>query len=59
MIIHKCVAGHPRDLEDVKGILLRQRELDLDYIRRWLREFEGLVQGSPLKEFEKILGEIS
>ena len=57
LIIHKCVAGRPRDLEDVKGILLRQRVLDLDYIRRWLREFEGLVQHSPLGEFERVLGE--
>ncbi len=58
LIIHKCVAGRPRDLEDVRGILLRQRKLDLGYIRRWLREFEGLTQHSPLGEFEKVLGEV-
>ena len=57
LIIHKCVAGRPRDLEDVRGILARQRNLDLEYIRRWLREFEGLTQGSPLGRFEEVLGE--
>lgn len=44
LIIHKCVAGRPRDLEDVRGILQRQRsKVDIEYIRRWLGEFAALV----------------
>ncbi len=44
LIIHKCVAGRPRDLEDVRGILQRQQgRVDIPYIRRWLQEFAALV----------------
>lgn len=45
LIIHKCVAGRPRDIEDVERVLLRQRvNLDLRYIREWLREFAEIVE---------------
>lgn len=44
LIIHKCVAGRPRDQEDIEGILARQKlSIDTDYIRRWLAEFAGLI----------------
>ncbi len=44
LIIHKCVAGRPRDLEDVRSILQRQQgRVDVAYIRRWLQEFATLV----------------
>lgn len=45
LIIHKCVAGRARDREDIERILIRQRlNLDLAYIRRWLRDFSPLVE---------------
>jgi predicted nucleotidyltransferase len=44
LIIHKCVAGRGRDLEDVEGILIHYRlKLDLTYIRKWLGEFALLI----------------
>lgn len=44
MVPDKCVAGRPRDLEDVRGILQRQQErVDIPYIRRWLKEFAALL----------------
>jgi predicted nucleotidyltransferase len=50
LIIHKCVAGRPRDLEDIERILVRQElELDLRYIRRWLNAFESLVETHDVK----------
>ena len=54
LIIHKCVAGRPRDLEDVEGILIRQRlRLDLDRIRRWLGALREVVDShDPLSLFE-------
>jgi len=57
LIIHKCVAGRPRDLEDVEGILIRQRlRLDLDLIREWLTQFRSVVYShDPLSLFEKAL----
>ncbi len=59
LIIHKVVAGRPRDLEDVVGVLHRQGEaLDLALIRRWLGEFAALMGDSALPErFEALLRE--
>lgn len=57
LIIHKCVAGRPRDLEDVEGILIRQRlNLNLDTIRKWLEAFRPVVDThDPLALFEQAL----
>jgi hypothetical protein len=38
VVVHKVVAGRPRDLEDVCGILLKNPELDRAYVRHWLTE---------------------
>lgn len=40
LIIHKLFAGRSRDIEDVKGILLKGMRFDQEYIDRWLRELE-------------------
>jgi|Deesub1362B_J571_1020462.scaffolds.fasta_scaffold05994_4 predicted nucleotidyltransferase len=55
LIIHKCVAGPPRDMEDVEGILIRQRmQLDLDLVRGWLAEFREVVDShDPLAFFDE------
>jgi len=42
LIIHKVLAGRPRDLEDVRSVLLKNRTFDLEYVQRWLREFDLL-----------------
>ena len=57
LIIHKCVAGRPRDIEDVERVLLRQRvKLDLRYIRNWLREFADIIDAhDPRAIFEGAL----
>ena len=45
LIIHKCVAGRARDVEDVERILVRQHlALDVRYIRKWLRTFDPIVE---------------
>jgi len=54
LIIHKVVASRPRDLEDVKGVLIKNPEVDREYIRYWLRQFEEAL-GRPLVQiFEKL-----
>jgi len=59
LIIHKIFAGRPRDLEDVRSVLIRNPEVDADYIRQWLRQFDESVEGgSFIKAFEKILSGI-
>ena len=56
VIIHKILAGRPRDLEDVRSIL-RKQSIDVDYIRKWLRQFEEALNAPLLAIFEKILQE--
>jgi hypothetical protein len=49
VIIHKIVAHRPRDLEDLRGILRRTPEMDLRYIRRWLRKMEVVLDRKLLQ----------
>lgn len=58
LIIHKIIAGRPRDLEDIKNILLKNPEFDIDYILKWLREFEDVSQENLCDKFLSILKEI-
>ncbi|BDG59797.1 nucleotidyltransferase [Caldinitratiruptor microaerophilus] len=60
LIIHKCVAGRARDLEDVRSILRRQQgRVDLEYIRLWLKEFAELVpEHDVLRAFEDSLSSL-
>jgi hypothetical protein len=44
LIVHKMIAGRPRDLEDVRSILLRNPGLDRESVRSWLRDFEVAVE---------------
>jgi hypothetical protein len=54
-IIHKAVAGRPRDLPDIEGAITRQRNsLDIAYIRRWLTEFADILADPELlQRFER------
>ena len=54
LIIHKMVAGRPRDLEDVKGILIRNRTYDSNYIEQWLRAFGETLRKDFSREFKSI-----
>jgi hypothetical protein len=55
LIIHKVFAGRPRDLEDVRRILLKQPRIDEDYIRSWLGRFDSVLEEKHfLKTFEDI-----
>ena len=57
VIIHKIFASRPRDLEDVRGIILKNPKLDLTYIRKWLKEFDlsSEAKRNFLITFEQIL----
>jgi predicted nucleotidyltransferase len=58
LILHKLVAGRPRDLDDIRGILIRKQGLlDLDYLRRWARLLaEAADMPELLKTLENKLG---
>jgi len=58
LIIHKLIAGRARDLEDVKGILLKNPAADLPYIRHWLAEFAASTYEPYEERLRQILAEI-
>lgn len=59
VIIHKIFAGRPRDLEDVRTILLKNPDIDLRYIEEWLKEFDNSMEGSNLLQiFNEILKDV-
>jgi plasmid stabilization system protein ParE len=50
-------AGRPRDIEDVRGVLVRHPECDREYVERWLAEFEGLMDVPYRERFRKIMSD--
>lgn len=59
VIIHKMFASRAIDLEDVKNILIKNRDsINLEYIRKWLIEFSQIPeQEGILEKFEILLSE--
>ena len=53
LIIHKVLAARPRDLEDLRNVLLKNRAFDLEYVHRWLREFDRDLGERSLERFEE------
>lgn len=54
LLIHKIVAGRPRDLEDVRTVLLKNARVDTVYVKKWLGQFERSLSKPFLKCFEEI-----
>ena len=61
LIIHKIFAGRPRDMEDVRFIIIKNPGIDRKYIRNWLREVEVSTEEKKdyLITFEEILSLIN
>ena len=55
LIIHKVIAGRPRDLEDVTTVLRKNSSADLSYIRRWLGEFSTAMNEPLLDGFNRLV----
>lgn len=51
VLIHKIVAGRPRDIEDARAILANLRDLNRDYIVRWLQQFESTLSSTFVQQF--------
>ncbi len=54
LIIHKVVAGRPRDLEDVRVVQLKNPELDRAYIEKWLKDFEAALERPLIETWKKL-----
>ncbi|MGH9796495.1 MAG: nucleotidyl transferase AbiEii/AbiGii toxin family protein [Candidatus Acidiferrales bacterium] len=59
LIVLKMVAGRPRDLEDVRGILTRHKHLNVGYIRQWLAQMEAAYGEEFGARFDELLGRIT
>jgi hypothetical protein len=57
VIIHKIVAGRAVDEEDVKSILIKNKDsIDLEYITGWLLEFSKISEHEGILEsFKRLL----
>ncbi len=53
LIIHKVIAGRPRDLEDVRILLVKNPRADLAMIRRVLTEFSDSLSEPLLERFSR------
>ena len=58
VVIHKVISGRPRDLEDIKSILVKNPKYDSDYISGWLKEFDQSLSQKFLETFKKTEEEI-
>jgi len=54
IVIHKIIAGRPRDMEDIKSILLKNHAYDAKYISSWLEEFDKGLDTRYLELFQSI-----
>jgi hypothetical protein len=57
VIVYKVVAGRPRDIEDIRGILARPHRRDDSYILQWLDEFSKALERPLSKEYKNLLRE--
>ncbi len=58
LIVHKMLAGRPRDLEDVRSILVRQPALDRDLVRRTLLDFDAALERDLSSPFDALAASI-
>lgn len=55
LLIHKIVAGRPRDLEDVRVVLIKNQGVEHDYVERWLRDFGEALSEPLLDRYRTVL----
>jgi hypothetical protein len=54
LVVHKVLAGRPRDLEDVRGVLLKNPGLDRKLIRDALRQLGAAIDEDLVARFDTI-----
>nr|CBX31514.1 hypothetical protein N47_E50260 [uncultured Desulfobacterium sp.] len=55
LIIHKIFAGRPRDIEDVRSVVMKNPAIDINYIEKWLKDFDASTDEKIfLDSFRKI-----
>jgi hypothetical protein len=54
LVIHKVLAGRPRDIEDARLVVRKNPGVDRDYVCRWLHEFEVDTGHKLIDRFEEL-----
>ncbi len=54
LMVHKIIAGRPRDLEDARVVLNKNPGMDKVYIERWLSDFEKALDRPLVEVFKKL-----
>ncbi len=52
LIIHKIIAGRPVDLEDARKIIVKNPDLDREYIAKWLQRFDEALAGDFFETYK-------
>ena len=58
VVIQKIISGRPRDLEDIRAILIKNPDYDVGYIDRWLGEFDASLEEDYSGRFKKVVEDI-
>jgi predicted nucleotidyltransferase len=58
LVVHKMIAGRPRDLDDIDAVLRKNPAADLTYVRHWLKEFEAGLHEPLVERFNQRLQRI-
>ncbi len=58
LIVQKIVAGRPRDLDDVKAVVLKNPGFDRGYVEKWLGAFDQEADSRFLPLFQQVMAEI-
>jgi len=58
VLIHKTISGRPRDIEDIKTIVLKNPHFDFQYIEKWLQNFSQALNLDFVVQFKQIYAEI-
>ena len=55
VVIHKLVAGRPRDLEDARSIVIKNPGLDRGHVESWLAAFDRALDRDITASFRRLL----
>ena len=56
IVVMKAIAGRGRDVMDIENIIQANPDLDVDRIRRWVREFSAILEMPEIHDaLEKLL----
>ena len=59
VVIHKVIAKRARDIEDIRSILLKNPDYNVEYIKLWLREFDSSLDENFLEIFDSLVKKLS